>query len=586
MSTHFRIVGAVLVLFSLNSLGCSSKEAEGVPPGVNGEPPPDRQKQAKAPFALEVQQKVVKLAQGGKAKIVVTAERKDYEGPIILELTNLPAKVSTVSKAMIAASAREVEIEITAANDADIGEKTDVLAMASNPLVASSPFTIKVEKAAPVAVTPNNEPKLRVNPELVKVTQGDKIKVRVSADRNGFEGPIVIELVNMPAQISGAKGIIGAEEKDVVLELTVDPKAVVGETKGVTALGNNKFTSEPFTIAIVEAAALFELGVRDEVVEVKQGDKAKLEISIMRKSYDGPVILELSNLPEKVTMNKVIIPAGQSRKAVDIMADAAAPEGRKTGVTVLATADGKTILSKPFAIVVTKGTSTSSDPAPFDLKVDKSEVTLRAGTKIKLRVSVTRQASYQGQIVVELKGLPPVVKSGRLILKEGQLYGDIELWALPTAPTGQITDVTPVGTASDAKDRQVTSAVTLTVNVLGAPVVVVPVADAVWFDLRLQPNTLNIRQGAVATVRVIVNRKNNFAGPVTVQLKGLPNGVQARNNSATINKNANSVDIQVFANPRAAIGSTANVTAVGTATFTNLKQQQTSPAITITVTKK
>ncbi|HMF19453.1 MAG TPA: hypothetical protein VKE98_19755, partial [Gemmataceae bacterium] len=281
-----------------------------------------------------------------------------------------------------------------------------------------------------------------------------------------------------------------------------------------------------------------------------------------------------------------IIPAGQSRKAVDIMADAAAPEGRKTGVTVLATADGKTILSKPFAIVVTKGTSTSSDPAPFDLKVDKSEVTLRAGTKIKLRVSVTRQASYQGQIVVELKGLPPVVKSGRLILKEGQLYGDIELWALPTAPTGQITDVTPVGTASDAKDRQVTSAVTLTVNVLGAPVVVVPVADAVWFDLRLQPNTLNIRQGAVATVRVIVNRKNNFAGPVTVQLKGLPNGVQARNNSATINKNANSVDIQVFANPRAAIGSTANVTAVGTATFTNLKQQQTSPAITITVTKK
>jgi hypothetical protein len=211
---------------------------------------------------------------------------------------------------------------------------------------------------------------------------------------------------------------------------------------------------------------------------------------------------------------------------------------------------------------------------------------LRAGTKIKLRVSVTRQASYQGQIVVELKGLPPVVKSGRLILKEGQSYGDIELWALATAPTGQITDVTPVGTASDAKDRQVTSAVTLTVNVLGAPVVVVPVADAVWFDLRLQPGTLNIKQGGVATVRVTVNRKNNFAGPVTVQLKGLPNGVQARNNSATINKNANSVDIQVFANPRAAIGST-NVIAVGTGTFTNLpKQQQTSPAITISVTKK
>jgi hypothetical protein len=502
-------------------------------------------------------------------------------------LTNLPAKVSAVSKVTtIAADAKEVEIEITAANDAEIGEKTDVLAMASNPLVASSPFTIKVEKAAPVAVTPTKEPNLRVNPELVKVTQGDKIKVRVSADRNGFDGPIVIELVNMPAQISGAKGIIAAEEKDVVLELTADPKAVVGETKGVTALGNNKFTSEPFTIAIVEAAALFELGVRDEVVEVKQGDKAKLEISIMRKSYDGPVILELSNLPEKVTMNKVIIPAGQSRKAVDIMADATAPEGRKTGVTVLATADGKTILSKPFAIVVTKGTSTSSDPAPFDLKVVKSEVILKAGTKIKVRIEVTRQPSYQGQIVVELKGLPAVVKSGKLILKEGQSAGEIELWALPNAPTRQITDVTPVGTASDAKDRQVASQTTLTVNVL-APVVVVPVgppADAVWFDLTIEPKTLNVRPGTLTYVRVGVNRKNSFSGPVVIQLKNLPNWVQVAKNGITINKNQTT--FQLVVNSRAPIGTTASVTAVGTGTFANMRQQQTSPAITVTVVKK
>jgi hypothetical protein len=585
MATQFRIAGAMLVLFTLTSLGCGSKEAEGVPPGVNGDPPSDRQKQSKAPFALEVKDKLVKLAQGGKAKVVVTAQRKGYEGPIVIELSNLPAKVTTLSKATIAAGANQVEIPIIAAGDAEPAEKADVAAMSSNPTVVSPPFTIKVEKSSLVA-TPSKELKLSVNPELVRITQGDKMKVRVSAERNGFDGPIVVELANLPAQISGAKGIIAAGEKDIVLDLAADPKAAVGESKNVTALGNGKALSAPFTIEVLEAAALFELRVKDEMIEVKQGEKAKLDISIVRKSYEGPVTLELTNLPEKVTMGKVTIEEGKSRKALDIVADAAAPEGKKTGVRVVATADGKTIMSKPFDILVTKGTSTSSDTAPFDLKVDKSEVTVKSGTKIKVRVTVVRQATYQGQIVVELKGLPPVVKSNKLVLKEGQSFGDMDLWALPNAPTGQITDIAVVGTASDAKDRQVTSGSTLTVNVL-APVLVLvgPVADSVWFDLKLEPRTLNLRPGLPATIRVSVFRKNNFAGPVTVQLKGLPNSMQATK-SATIGKNKTYVDLQIAALPRTPSGTTANITAVGTANFTTIQQQQTSPAITVTVTKK
>jgi hypothetical protein len=586
MSTHFRVISAMFVLFTITSLGCSSKEAEGVPPGVNLPPPQEREKQAKAGFTLEVKDKVVKLVQGGNARVLVTAQRTGYEGPIVIELSNLPGKVSPVSKAIIAAGAKEVEIEITAAKDADLIEKTDVVAMTSNPVVASPRFTIKVEKAAQVVVTPTKQLELRVDPELVKVTQGDKIKVRVSAERNGFEGPIVVELANMPANVTGTKGLIAADKNDVVLELTTDAKAAVGETKDVAALGNSKILSKPFTIEVVEAAALFELRVKEEMVEVKQGDKAKLEITIVRKSYDGPINLELTNLPAKVTMGKVTLEEGKSRKALEIVADAAAPEGKKDGVTLVATADGKTILSKPFAIVVTKGTGTTSEVAPFDLALDQSEVTLKAGTKIKLRVRVTRQNSYQGKIVVELKGLPPVVKSSKLFLKEGQLIGDIELWALPTAPTGQITDVTPVGTASDAKDRQIASQAKLTVNVL-APVVVVPLGpspDAVWFVLNLQPATLNIRPGTFAIVRATVTRKNGFAGSVSVQLKNLPNGVQA--GAATIAKNQPYVNIQVFANPRAMIGSTGNVTAVGTGTFAKMQQQQTSPAVTVTVVKK
>ena len=589
MSTQFRI-GAVMILFSVSCLGCGSKEAEGVPPGVNLPAPPERDNGAKAGLALAVQPEIVKVTPGGTAKVLVTAERKGFEGPIVLELSNLPANVSMASKATIAADAKQVEIIIIAAKDADVGEKADVRAMvAANPPIISPPFTIRVEKAAEVSTTPSF--KLKVDPELVKITQGDKIKVRVSALRDGYDGPIVVELANMPGQISGGKGTIAAGEKDVVLELTADPKAAAGETKGATALGNNQTRSEPFTIAIMEASALFELRLTDEVIAVKQGEKAKLDLTIDRKTYDGPVTLELSNLPHKVTMNKVTVPAGQLRKALEIVADPAAAEGRKTDVIVVASMpnETKTILSKPFTIIVMKGSATTSDAAPFDLKVEPAEVNLKAGTKIKLRVTAVRQSFYQGPIVVELKNLHPAVKSGKLTLKEGQSFGDLELWALPNAPTGKLTEVALVGTASAAKDRQVTSASTLTVNVLGNTVVVVPVGpakDAVWFDLKLEPKTLNIRPGMTGTVRVSVVRKNNFAGPVTVQLKGLPNSIQAVNRTGTIAKNKTYVDLQVFVTLRAPIGTNASVSASGTGTFNNLPQQQTSPAITINVVKK
>ena len=78
MSTQFRI-GAVMILFSVSCLGCGSKEAEGVPPGVNLPAPPERDNGAKAGLALAVQPEIVKVTPGGTAKVLVTAERKGCE---------------------------------------------------------------------------------------------------------------------------------------------------------------------------------------------------------------------------------------------------------------------------------------------------------------------------------------------------------------------------------------------------------------------------------------------------------------------------------------------------------------------------
>jgi hypothetical protein len=92
----------------------------------------------------------LKLKQGDKVKLKVTAVRKGYKGPITVELKNLPANV-TAPKATIAQDQASVEIEVSAADAAAVGDNADVSisgvgsAPADKP-VASPNFTVSILK--------------------------------------------------------------------------------------------------------------------------------------------------------------------------------------------------------------------------------------------------------------------------------------------------------------------------------------------------------------------------------------------------------------------------------------------------------
>jgi hypothetical protein len=103
------------------------------------------------PFALQVEPPALALKQGEKAKLKVTTARKGgYDGPVEVELKDLPAKV-TATKATIAKGQTSVELEVTAAADAAVGEKKDVQATgkataAANQQNNSPSFTISIQK--------------------------------------------------------------------------------------------------------------------------------------------------------------------------------------------------------------------------------------------------------------------------------------------------------------------------------------------------------------------------------------------------------------------------------------------------------
>jgi FKBP-type peptidyl-prolyl cis-trans isomerase len=125
---------------------------------------------------------------------------------------------------------------------------------------------------------------LKVEPATVMLTQGGKAKVRVTATRKNYDGPIVVELANLPALVNSEKKAIAAGENVVVLELTAGMKAAVGDTKDVAALGssseNKIVVSALFTITILEAVAVTKIDHDREVAEWALKAGAQLNVQL------------------------------------------------------------------------------------------------------------------------------------------------------------------------------------------------------------------------------------------------------------------------------------------------------------------
>jgi hypothetical protein len=103
------------------------------------------------PFELAVEPAKLEIKAGDKVKLKVIASRKGgYKGPIALELRNLPGNV-TAPKVNIEMDKDEVEIEVTAAANAAVGDKGDVNVLGTAPAAgnqqnASANFTVSVPK--------------------------------------------------------------------------------------------------------------------------------------------------------------------------------------------------------------------------------------------------------------------------------------------------------------------------------------------------------------------------------------------------------------------------------------------------------
>jgi len=194
-----------------------------------------------------------------------------------------------------------------------------------------------------LAVTPKPPFSLVVKLDQAEVLRGSPATVTVTATKDsGFDEDIVLGAIGLPPTVPAALKNIAKGQTEVKIQLTPAPNQPLGDVI-FSIVGKAKFQNKDVNTssasATVPVVAPFDLKVETVPAKVNVGDKVKLKITAVRHGgYDGPIVLEVRNLPANVTAAKPTIEQGKTEVELEIAAAPNAAPGDKADVNILGTA--------------------------------------------------------------------------------------------------------------------------------------------------------------------------------------------------------------------------------------------------------
>lgn len=514
---------------------------------------------------LQAAPQAVKISQGGKAQLSITPVRTGYTGLIHVELVGLPAGV-TAPRTSIPSFKNTQEIELTADGDAvpQASGKVQVVARVPEGNHQLAATEVKVVVAAALRVVPVPFT-LRVEPSTVKLAPASKARIKVEALRKEYQGPITLEVRNLPAHVTAAKATIAEKQNSVDVEVTAAGNAS-GEKTDVNVLGTGQGqeigVSPNFAVGV--QVRPFELRAQPGTLRLTPGSSAMLKVQAIRKSYQGPIALELRDLPTGVRATKSVLPAGQIEGQIEVSAEETAIPVVKPDAHVVGTADRDQIASSPITINVGAGL--------FELRVEPEGVKLKHGVTAKVKVIAKRKGN-QSPIAVTLRNLPMGVTASRATIAKDRDSAEIEVTAGSDAPEGDTVDVHAAG-GVDVFGKQVTSPC-ITVGIISV--------GQAQFELKVEPIVVRLDQRSTVRLKVTVVRTKTYDGPITLSVRNLPEGVNAA--KVTVPMRQTTAEIELTAAVFAGTDSRSDVCVVGMASG-GAKQAVASPHLTVTVGKK
>ena len=177
-------------------------------------------------------------------------------------------------------------------------------------------------------------------------------------------------------------------------------------------------------------------------------------------------------------------------------------------------------------------------PAPFAIDVVAPAVPLVQGGSARLPLRLTRAADFDGSVSLRMLATPSGVSAGSAKLSGSEAEAELALNAQTKAAAGTWPCVVVASATIDGVVRSVSSACfTLTI-------------EAPWISTTLP--RIQLERGAVASLRLPLERRLDFAGELLAEIGGLPKGVVVRIPAPP--PGADGLDVELVAAADAALG--------------------------------
>ncbi len=180
---------------------------------------------------------------------------------------------------------------------------------------------------------PRPDFRVSVNPRNPNVPAGGCVPVTVTALRlDEFDGPINVEMLDLPAGLHATKGVIATGQVSTTILLSADANAKLDQAAALkvkATAGNIAHWASPEDklklIAMAPAPDLIATA-ETQVVEVETGGKAQVAVKVQRQNgFGGRVPIEVRNLPPRVIvsdvgLNGVLVNEDEDRRTFTIRA--------------------------------------------------------------------------------------------------------------------------------------------------------------------------------------------------------------------------------------------------------------------------
>jgi len=320
---------------------------------------------------------------------------------------------------------------------------------------------------------------LAASADSINVPAGGTAMITVTSARTGYNGPIAVVAIDLPAGITSSPTVIGPGLNTVVLTLQsaanaptgqVFPAKIVGRAKvgdkdietvaSITAALKASFNGMPWPPELlanalaVSGAPKPAFSLRTEPAQIVFGRDLKASVKVISTraaGNDEAITLAITpakgGLPANVTAAVKPIAKGKNEIVIVFTATAKAPLGEFTAVFIGTHKKGKVTTTQP-----TPGIGLKLQ-APYTLKIEAGDGNIKKAGQLKAKVTVVKNPAFNEAIVLTFQNLPKGVTAAAATIPKDKNEIEVVFTAAADAAVAAITNLTTKGDATIGKAK-------------------------------------------------------------------------------------------------------------------------------------